>query len=275
MSSADQGQYAEAVTALSEKELQNVITAAEPPACLLGGWAVHLHVTDGFQEAHGRPYIGSRDIDIGVHINSEWSVAELAEAPVAATLKRLENELSYERGRFGFYQQFHRETGNRLTDTEARNHPTYNIFRVDIDVIPDTTALDTFEAHFGFRPPAEPLLAPVFRENEGDTLDKYVPWKAPEAALIAPAASLAAMKIRAFPERDKSHKQLKDLADLHALLWYTGEYGDMRSDVRERVPEDDVDTFRQAVTDSLYQQAASLIEIDSAIVRQSIEQLFV
>jgi len=275
MSNAAQSQYAEAVTTLSETELHNVIAVAEPPACLLGGWAVHLHVTDGFQETHGRPYIGSRDIDLGVHIDSEWSEAELATAPVAMTLERIERELGYRRGRFGFYQQFPRETGDRLTEDEARGQPAHNIFRVDIDIIPDTRALDAFQDSFGFRPPAEPLLAPVFRDGEGDALDEYVSWSAPEAALIAPAASLAAMKIRAFPERDKSHKQLKDLADLHALLWYTGDYGDMRSAVRDRIPDDDVDTFQRAVSDTLYQQVGSLIGVDSTVVRQSIEQLFI
>jgi hypothetical protein len=275
MSNADRSQYAEAVTTLSENELQDVIAVAEPPACLLGGWAVHLHVTDGFRKAHGRPYIGSRDIDLGVHIDPEWTGSEVEEAPVATTLERIERELGYHRGRFGFYQQFHRETGNWLKEEQARNQPAHNIFRVDIDIIPDTTTLDVFEDTFGFRPPAEPLLAPVFTDNEGNALDEYVSWTAPEAALIAPAASLAAMKIRAFPKRDKSHKQLKDLADLHALLWYTGEYAEMRPAVRDRVPDEDVDTFRQAVADTLYQQAANLIGVDSAIVRQSIEQLFV
>ena len=48
MSNADQSQYAEAVTTLPESELQDAITVAEPPACLLDGWAVHLHVTGGF-----------------------------------------------------------------------------------------------------------------------------------------------------------------------------------------------------------------------------------
>jgi len=273
MSNADRSQYAEAVTTLSEKELQDVISVTEPPACLLGGWAVHLHVTDGFQEAHGRPYIGSRDIDLGVHIDSEWSKPEVQAAPVATTLDRIESELGYHRGRFGFYQQFRRETGNRLTDEEARGQPAHNIFRVDIDIIPDTTALDTFQDTFGFRPPAEPLLAPVFTDDEGEALDEYVSWTAPEAALISPAASLAAMKIRAFPERDKSHKQLKDLADLHALLWYTGEYGEMRSAVRERVPGDDIDTFQESITEILYQQAASLLGVDATVVQQSIEQL--
>jgi hypothetical protein len=67
---------------------------------------------------------------------------------------------------------------------------------------------------------------------------------------------------------------LKDLADLHALLWYTGEYRGMRSAVSERVSDETVDTFEQAVTDNLYQQAGSLVGVDATIVRQSIEQLF-
>jgi len=275
MSNAERSQYAAAVTRLSETELQEVITVAEPPACLLGGWAVHLHVTDGFQAAHGRPYIGSRDIDLGVHVDPDWSEADLEAAPVATTLERIEHDLGYRRGRFGFYQQFHRETGDRLTDDEARRQPAHAIFRVDIDVIPDTTALDSFEEAFGFRPPAEPLLAPVFADDEGEPLDEYVSWTAPDTALIAPPALLAAMKVRAFPERDKSHKQLKDISDLHALLWYTGEYGEMRAAVRARVPDDDVATFRAAITDDLYERAGSLVGIDSTTVRQSIEQLFV
>ena len=82
------------------------------------------------------------------------------------------------------------------------------------------------------------------------------------------------MKVRAFPERDKSHKQLKDLADLHALLWYTEEYGNMRSAVRNRVPDKDMRTFQQAISETLYQQAVSLIQVDSTVVQQSIEQLF-
>ena len=274
MSDADRSQYVEAVTTLSEAELQDVISVAEPPACLLGGWAVYSHVTDGFRDAHGRPYIGSRDIDLGVHVDPEWSAADLQAAPVATTLERIETDLGYSRGRFGFFRQYHRETGDRLTEEEARDCPAHNVFRVDIDIIPDTTALDVFEDTFGFRPPAEPLLAPVFADDEGKPLDDHVSWTVPSGARLAPSASLAAMKIRVFPERDKSHKQLKDLADLHALLWYVEEYASMRSAARDRVSDDDVETFRAAVSEGLYDRAARLIEVDATMVRQSIEQLF-
>jgi hypothetical protein len=68
---------------------------------------------------------------------------------------------------------------------------------------------------------------------------------------------------------------LKDLADLHALLWYVGEYATMRSAVRDRVPEGDVETSRAAVSEDPYDRAARLIEVDATIVQQSIEQLLV
>ena len=232
MSNADRSQYVETVTTLSEGELQEVFSAAEPPVCLLGGWAVHLQVTSGFQDAHNRPYIGSRDIDLGIHVNPSWSADELRNAPVATTLKRIETDLRYSRGRFGFYQQFHRESNDRLDEEAVRDLPAHNVFRVDIDIIPDTTALDAFQDVFGFRPPAEPLLEPVFETEEGEMLADYVDWEVPPEAHIAPADLLAAMKVRAFPDRDKSHKQLKDLADLHALLWYVTDYLSARRESR-------------------------------------------
>ena len=101
MSRADRSQYAEAVTGLSEGELQDVLRVAEPPVCLLGGWAVHLQVTEGFREAHGRDYIGSRDIDIGLHVDEDWTADDITDSPVGETLERVEEELGYSRGRFG------------------------------------------------------------------------------------------------------------------------------------------------------------------------------
>lgn len=273
MSKADRSQYAETVTALSEGELQTVLAAAEPPVCLLGGWAVHLVVTTGFQAVHDRAYIGSRDIDLGVQVDPTGEADDLLGSPVATTLSRIETDVGYCRGRFGFYQQFHRETGERLTDAAARDQPAHTIFRVDVDIIPDTTALDAFQDAFGFRPPAEPLLAPVFSDGAGEPLGEYVDWEAPGEVLIAPATVLAAMKVRAFPEREKSHKRLKDLADLHALLWYVTDYDEIRPAVRDRLTEAELAAVASMTTDDLYERTARLIEVDPTILRQSIERL--
>jgi hypothetical protein len=273
MSRADRSQYAEAVTGLSEGELQDVLRVAEPPVCLLGGWAVHLQVTEGFREAHGRDYIGSRDIDIGLHVDEDWTADDITDSPVGETLERVEEELGYSRGRFGFYQQFHRETGERLDDDQARNLASHNVFRVDIDVIPDTTKLDAFESAFGFRPPAEPLLEPVFSDQTGEPLTEHVDWSVSKDTQIAPPAALAAMKVRAFPDRDKSHKRLKDLADLHSLLWYVADYDDVRTAALEQLTDGDLDAFEATIDTDLYERTARLIDVDETVLRQSIERL--
>lgn len=113
-----------------------------------------------FQAAHDRPYLGSRDIDLGIHIETDWTTEEMTTTSVATTLQEIEEELGYTRGRFGFYQQFHRDTGERLSDDEAKDQPPHNIFRVDIDIIPDITALDAFHEGFGFRPLQNHCLNP-------------------------------------------------------------------------------------------------------------------
>jgi len=97
--------YVPQVTELSEQELQAVFEAAEPPVCLLGGWAVHLHVTPGFQAEHSREYIGSRDIDIGVHVDTIWTGENLPETPVGNSISAIE-DLGYTKSRFGFVQNF-------------------------------------------------------------------------------------------------------------------------------------------------------------------------
>lgn len=273
MSSADRSQYAEAVTSLSEGELQDVLRVAEPPVCLLGGWAVHLHVTEGFRDAHGREYIGSRDIDIGIHIDDGWTAEDVRESAVGETLERIEEELGYRRGRFGFYQQFHRDTGERLDDDQARDLASHNVFRVDIDVIPDTTELDSFESAFGFRSPAERLLEPVFSDQTGEPLNNHVDWCVSNNAQIVPPAALAAMKVRAFPDRDKSHKRLKDLADLHSLLWYVTDYDDIKTSTVEQLTDEDLGTFEAAIESELYERTARLIDVDETVLRQSIQRL--
>jgi hypothetical protein len=273
MSRADRGQYAEAVTGLSEGELQDVLRVAEPPICLLGGWAVHRQVTEEFRDTHGRDYIGSRDIDLGLHVDEDWTADDMTDSPVGETLERIGEELGYSRGRFGFYQQFHRDTGERLDDDQARDLASHDVFRVDLDVIPDTTTLDAFESAFGFRPPAEPLLVPVFSDQTGEPLTDHVDWSVSEEIRIAPPAALAAMKVRAFPDRDKSHKRLKDLADLHSVLWYVADYDDVRAGALEHLTGEDLDAFEAAIDSDLYERTARLIDVDGTVIRQSIERL--
>lgn len=275
MSDAGRSQYAEEVTAFSETELQHLLEVTTPPVCLLGGWAVHIHVTDAFREEHGRAYIGSRDIDLGVYVDPEWNTATLRSKPVSRTLANIESELAYNRGRFGFYQYFHRTTREALSDEDAADFPQHEIFRVDIDVLPSTTELDSFTEAFGFRPPADPLLGPVFTDNQSEKLDEFVQWDAPADVRLVPRPILAAMKVRAFPDRDKSHKRLKDLADLHALIWYGSNFNQLRQDLKDHLSQEDITQFTDGITNELLTNAATLIGVDTEIFQNSIQQLFV
>lgn len=221
--------YVPQVTELSEQELQAVFEVVEPPVCLLGGWAVHLHVNPGFESEHGRQYIGSRDIDIGVHIKPGWKTEELPETPVGNSISKIQG-LGYTKSRFGFVQNFLRDTQERISEDEAGNYSMHEVFQVYVDIIPDTTELDGFRDVFGFKPPAEFLLKPVFNENRGEPLSNHVSWEVSSDKLIVPPELLAAMKIMSLPDRDKSHKRVKDVADLHALLWYVKDYSEIQAE---------------------------------------------
>ena len=264
--------YAQQVTELSEQQLESVFEKVEPPVCLLGGWAVHLHVNPGFQSEQGREYIGSRDIDIGVHIDPEWDREELEDKAVSDSIAAIE-ELGYTKSRFGFVQNFLRETQERISEEEAQQYDMHEIFQVYIDVIPDTAELDTFREEFGFKPPAEPLLTPVFEENKAEPLSDYVSWKPSSDKLIVAPELLAAMKIRSLPDRDKSHKQVKDAADLHALLWYVKDYQEMKDDVKEIVTDKDLETLENTVDQKLCEEAAQLLQINAETITNSIQRL--
>lgn len=264
--------YVDQITTLSERELQTVLQAVEPPVCLLGGWAVHLHVTDGFRRQHGRAYIGSRDIDVGVHVDPAWDAATLADRPVGTSLQRLEAD-GYVRSRFGFVQYFDRETGDPISEAAAQARPLHEVFELFVDVIPDTTALDAFEAAFGFRPPAEPLLQDVFAGEQAVPLADAVSWEVPDGVVLAAPAVLAAMKVRSLPDRDKEQKRVKDLADLHALLWYVTDAAAIRAAVRDLVAADAIATVDRLLDDDLVTAAGTLLQVEPAVIRGSIERL--
>jgi len=239
---------------------------------LLGGWAVHLHVNPRFQKTEGRNYIGSRDIDIGLHVNPDWNPIELQEGSVGRSLQRIQ-KLGYNRSRFGYVQNFIRETGERISEEEAGDLPMHEVFQVYIDTIPDTEDLDNFREAFGFKPPAETLLKPVFEKDVGEPLTEYVDWNVPDSTVIVPVEVLAAMKIRSIPRREKSHKRVKDIADLHSLLWYTNNFQQIIQDTKDYATASDLETLSETVDPTLFEAAANLLRINPSIVKDSIQRL--
>jgi hypothetical protein len=83
--------YQHSETETSQKQLQNIFKQLNDPLCLLGGWAVYYVVNESFQKATGRNYIGSRDIDLGFHINKDRSQEQLEKSEFINSIKTLEN----------------------------------------------------------------------------------------------------------------------------------------------------------------------------------------
>lgn len=75
--------YQDYETQISQDHLTAVFSQMKEPVCLLGGWAVYLTVNKRFNEANGRNYLGSRDIDLGFHINPKWPMEELKKSALA------------------------------------------------------------------------------------------------------------------------------------------------------------------------------------------------
>jgi len=217
------GYYADRIIQISEQELEKVLEVIEPPAALIGGWAVHMHVNDGFKAEQGRSYIGSRDIDLGVRVDPSWKPIELKEKAIGRSLREIK-DLGYTKSSFGFEISFHRETTNRLAENEVEDLPMHQIFTVSIDILPDNQNLKNFERAFGFHPPAEPLLNHVFEKKRAKALKDYITLELPDSIFIPNPEVLAVMKISSLPDREKGHKRVKDLADLHSLLWYAKPY---------------------------------------------------
>lgn len=264
--------YVDEITSISEQELRPVCQTVEPPACLLGGWAVHMHVNDGFREAYGREYIGSRDVDLGFHVDPDWGRDELKAAPVGQSVERVQ-EVGYVPLSFRFVRHFNRETGGTLPPEEAESLPAHQVFDLYLDVIPDTDDLDRFHEVFGFRPPAEPLLRHVFADDAAQPLTEFRSWDVRDAVRIADADLLAAMKVRSIPDRDRGQKRVKDVADCHALLWHVRTYQEMRADVLSWISDTDIEQLRDHVDDGVYADAANLLQVDPQLVEDSIEQL--
>ncbi len=89
--------------------MQTVISKLREPVCVLGGWAVYLTVGENFKREHGRDYLGSRDIDIGFHIERDWRRTEMENSNLALAIITLK-EMGFEPLSFRFVKHFHADT---------------------------------------------------------------------------------------------------------------------------------------------------------------------
>jgi len=197
--------YKEFETKTSFNYLKEVIHNLEEPICILGGWAVFFHVNERFQQAQGRPYLGSRDIDLGFNLSKDTKV-------LSKTISILKEKLKFKPLSFRMVKEIHTETGGEIKDFESI--PSYFTFPMFVDLIVDAIP-QNFKKDFGFNPIDEPLLKTAFDNKEFIILKEF------DKRLLLPNPEiLLAMKVNSLPLRDKEHKRIKDICDIFALAWY-------------------------------------------------------
>jgi hypothetical protein len=198
----------------SEDQLQIIFNQLKSPICLLGGWAIYNIVNKNFEKANGRKYIGSRDIDIGFHIDKNWTEAQLRKSRLITTIKRIEN-MGFRSISFRLVKDFNLDTGKELTPEESAKLSLYQIFQLYIDPVVDHIHPKTQDL-MGFVPIDEPLLSLVFQ----DKMYTMTPLYGKKVMMPEPHVLLA-MKLNSAPKRGKENKRIKDIADIYALLWYS------------------------------------------------------
>jgi hypothetical protein len=206
--------YQPSETETSQKQLQNILKQLNDPLCLLGGWAVYYIVNESFQKATGRNYIGSRDIDLGFHINKDWNKEQLEKSEFINSIKTLEN-MGFRSVSFRLFKGFNIDNGQELTPEESAKLPLYQIFQLYIDPVVDNIHPEIRNL-LGFVPIDEPLLSLVFQKDMHTIVTFFG-----KATMLPKPHVLLAMKLNSAPRRDKEHKLIKDIADIYALLWHS------------------------------------------------------
>lgn len=206
--------YSPNETDMSEKCLSDIIENIVGEMCLIGGWAVHKLVNEEFEKRTGRNYIGSRDIDIGFHIDENWSEDELETSSFFEFCRILE-ELGYRWQAFRLFKDYDRNTLEELTPEESARKSSFDILRIFVDPIVDYIHPD-IEHIFGYVPIDEPILSIAFKNN------LFKKQKLGNTLLFIPETYiLLAMKLNSSIIRNKKDKKIKDISDIFALMWYS------------------------------------------------------
>ncbi|GEM_PF-541815 len=204
--------YPEKETSLSYEYLQKVVSALEEPICLIGGWAIYLTVNKAYNASTGKDYIGSRDIDLGFHIEEKQ---ELKNTTFGKAMKKLEEEGFTEVGG-RMVKNLDYDTGEEVEPKEAKEKPMYELHKMYVDLMVDHAPKpdNLKETNLIFD---EELLQYVFDDpthrEELEQFNKKLwmpkPWL------------LLAMKTKSLPNRQKDHKRQKDIADIAAITLFT------------------------------------------------------
>jgi hypothetical protein len=256
--------YEEFETKTSYKYLEEVISSLAEPVCILGGWAIFFQVNEKFQEAQGRPYLGSRDIDVGFHLGKNISKEELQKSALVKSIKILE-KLKFKSVSFRMYKEVHTETEEEIQ--EGQKIPSHFVFPMYVDLIVDNIPKN-FKEVVGFNPIDEPLLEFAFN-GESSLVKEF------EKKLLLPSTTLLlAMKINSLPNRQKDHKKTKDLCDIFSLLWYSDiNINSVREELLKLTTKNKISKCLKSLSKDDFERAAPQLNHSVAEISRVINQL--
>ncbi len=160
---------------------------------VLGGWAVFFHVRKTYQQAFGKEYVRSRDIDVFIDAKHEEEFLKIIKSMGF-------KESAY---KFRYELIYDREQKTIIATEESKKKHIFSLIYIFLDVFSnkETKKLGSW---------AMPLLSKA----------KIVSI---EGLPVLDIQTLLSLKTASFFERDKLDKELKDACDIYALLFYSGE----------------------------------------------------
>jgi hypothetical protein len=201
--------------------------------------------------------LGSRDIDLGFHIEEN-----LTKSGLSQTILILKEKLKFKPLSFRMMKEIHTETAEEIKEGEIV--PAHFVFPMCVDLIVDTIPKN-FKKTFGFDPIDEPLLKIAFEKGEHIIMEEF------EKKLLLPRPELLlAMKINSLPNRDKEHKRIKDLCDIFALAWYTG-INLNELDLSKYVSDKSIKTCQKLIADDDLEKAAAQLGHDKEEIKRVID----
>lgn len=259
--------YPKYETDISQDHLTAIFSQMKEPVCLLGGWAVYLTVNTRFNKDRGRNYLGSRDIDLGFHIDPAWSKDDLQKSALAQSVKILAD-----RGFVGlgsrFVKHYDITTKEELTEAQARKKQSYDLFQLYVDPMADNPHVDAAEI-VGFPLLDESLLSNVFSGGKFVSMDEFGgKFKMPAPEI------LVSTKLKSAPNRTKDDKRIKDISDMYALLWYSEvEFGELKQRVQSILGDAAISAATSQFTEVDYAAVATALRIDAGQISQVIGDL--
>jgi len=253
-------------TEISQNNLTNVFSKIKEPICLLGGWAVYLTVNKNFEKSQGRSYIGSKDIDIGFHLEKQWSNSALSESVFFKSIKALKDDKFIPVG-FRFVKHYHTETKAELSEGEMKKIPLHLIFEHYVDPIVDIIHPNS-KSILGFVPIDEPLLSEVFSKKK-NLINEF------GVKIILPSTDvLLATKLNSVCNRDKEHKKIKDISDIYALIWYSDSKPQIiKTNVRKILNKKKIAAVISSFSDEDYDKVSKVLEINKNEITKVIKSI--